>query len=381
MLCPYCGFEGSIFDGKCTRCNSSIVKGNISSSYSDASLRELSNPYRLMRGDTLFHRRYRLVDQIALPETQRGQGAAWSAIDTQASNLQVVLREVIVPQEMAKISSVYEVVSNVAKRLQDLGQSPSFPKVIDLFNDRGAYFIVLLNPKGESLAALLKRQGGALPEPMVTEYCYQLCSLLSFLANQYPPIVHGSINPETIIIDEGEQRLSLIHLPLFQPKAPSIGTEKVSLAAYWAPEQLRGEIDAASDLYALAAVMYHAVTGYDPCERIASFHPPARRLNPAVTIQMERILARQLSLSKSQRYAHPSEMQEDLASLIASYPDSVNSELPKLVVDPVRLSEAELRDAREQIWNASLLNMGVFSAICVILLVGVLLIISLAVGK
>jgi hypothetical protein len=127
--------------------------------------------------------------------------------------------------------------------------------------------------------------------------------------------------------------------------------------------------------------MYHAVTGYDPCERIASFHPPARRLNPAVTIQMERILARQLSLSKSQRYAHPSEMQEDLASLIASYPDSVNSELPKLVVDPVRLSEAELRDAREQIWNASLLNMGVFSAICVILLVGVLLIISLAVGK
>jgi serine/threonine protein kinase len=216
---------------------------------------------------------------------------------------------------------------------------------------------------------------------MVTEYGYQLCGLLSFLANQHPPIVHGSINPETIIIDEVEQHPSLILLPLFQPKAPSTGTEKVSSAAYWAPEQLRGEIDTASDLYALAAVMHHAVTGYDPHERIASFHPPARRLNPAVTIQMERILARQLSLSKLQRYAHPSEMQEDLVSLIASYPDSVNSELPKLVVDPLRLTETELRDAREQRWNATLLNMGVFAAICVILLVGVLLIISLAVGK
>jgi hypothetical protein len=127
--------------------------------------------------------------------------------------------------------------------------------------------------------------------------------------------------------------------------------------------------------------MHHAVTGYDPHERITSFHPPARRLNPAVTVQMERILARQLSLSKPQRYEHPSEMQKDLAGLLASYPDSVNGESPKLVVDPLRLSEAELRDAREKRWNATLLNMGVFAAICVMLLVGIFLIIGLAVGK
>jgi hypothetical protein len=98
MLCPHCGFEGSIFNGKCMRCNASIVKADTSSSSSNAGLYGLSNPYRLMRGDMLFHRRYRLVNQIPLPETQRDQGTAWLAIDTQASNLQVVLREIIVPR-------------------------------------------------------------------------------------------------------------------------------------------------------------------------------------------------------------------------------------------------------------------------------------------
>jgi hypothetical protein len=96
---------------------------------------------------------------------------------------------------------------------------------------------------------------------------------------------------------------------------------------------------------------------------------------------MERILARQLSLSKPQRYAHPSEMQKDLAGLLASYPGSVNSESPKLVVDPRRLSDAELRDIREKRWIATLLDMGVLAAICVTLLVGILIIIGLAVGK
>jgi serine/threonine protein kinase len=337
----------------------------------------LSSPYKLMRGDTLFHGRYRLIDQIFLPEAQWYQGTAWSAIDKQASRLQVVIREVIVPQEMAKTSSASQVVFDVGKRLQNLEITPGFPKVIDLFNDRGTYFIVFLYPEGETLASLLKRQNGALPESMVVEYGYHLCGLLSVLANQQPPIVHGSISPETIIIGEQGRSVSLIHLPLFQPKTLSTSSEKV----YCAPEQLRGELDPSSDLYAVAVTMHHAVTGYDPHGRLASFHPPARRLNPAVTVQMERILIRQLSLSKQQRYANPSEMQQDLAGLVESYQDSIGSKSPISVADPANLSKAQVHEFREQAWNTTLLNMGVFAAICVILVVGVLLIIGLSVGK
>jgi serine/threonine protein kinase len=321
-----------------------------------------------MRGDTLYQSRYRILNQITLPEPQQKQGTAWSAIDMQTSRRRVVIREIVVPEEMAGASFADGVASAVAQSLQALGRHTGFPKVIDLFSDKGAYFIVQLDPEGENLATLLRQQGGALPEPVVAEYGYQLCGLLALLGNHQPPIMHGSINPETIIISEDKQRASLIHLPLFQPEVPSTGAEKVS-SGYYAPEQMRGEIDPSSDLYGLAATMHQAVTGYDPHARLTFFHPPARRLNPAVTVQMEMILARQLSLSKLQRYTHPSEMQNDLAALIASYPDSTNGESPTFAASPLQLSASQLR---EQTRSATLLNMGVFAAISVLLILGVL---------
>lgn len=254
------------------------------------------------------------------------------------------------------------------QRLQDLGRYEGFPKVIDYFSNQMAYFMVMLNPEGESLATLLKLQSGALPERTVAEYGYQACGLLSHLLNWQPPIVHGSISPETIIISHDGQRAALIHLPPFRPVLPFTSGEMTS-SGYYAPEQVRGEVDPSSDLYSLAATMHHAVTGYDPHERLTFFHPPARRLNPAVTAQMEMILARQLSLSKSQRYAHPAEMQKDLATLLASYPDPTGGEPPAFVTDPLRLSSSQLR---EQTRSNTLLNMGVFAAIGVLLLIGVL---------
>ena len=377
MRCPRCQFEGNLAYGRCTRCGYDLQQGTsgspkvavVSATPSPASP-GLPKQYSLMRGDTLSQGRYRILNQINLPESQQKQGAAWLAIATQVANTRVVIREIIVPQDLARASSANQVVSDVAQRLHTLGQQyEGFPKVIDLFSDKKGYFIVLSHPEGESLAALFKRQGGALPEPLVAEYGYQLCGLLSFLADQQPPIVHGSINPETIIISEDGRQVSLIHLPLYHPYVPSPGV-KNETSAYYAREQVRGEVDPSSDLYGLAATMHHAVTGYDPRMRLTFFHPPARRLNPAVTAQMEMILARQLSLSRAQRYAHPSDMQKDLAFLIASYPDLTNTESPQSTDNVLLLSTTQLHEQRR---STLLLNTGVFAAISILLLLGILL--------
>ena len=47
----------------------------------------------LKRGDMLHQGRYRLVEQIALPKNQQGQGTAWLAIDTQSAQSRVVIRQ------------------------------------------------------------------------------------------------------------------------------------------------------------------------------------------------------------------------------------------------------------------------------------------------
>jgi serine/threonine protein kinase len=320
------------------------------------------------RGDILGEGRYRLVNQIDLPEIQRTQGSAWLAADLMVSYRRVVVREVRVPPEMSRGTTAEAVASAAIQRLQSLGQQPGLPQVLDFFRHRGSFFLVSLYPEGESLASLLRRQGGALPETVVADYGYQLCDVLTLLEKQQPPIVHGSLNPETILINVEQQCVWLLHLPPFKPEAAPARSGQVS-AGYCAPEQVRGELTPASDLYGLAVTMHHAVTGYDPRSRLALFHPPARRLNPAVTAGMEMILTRQLSLSLSQRYVHPAEMRQDLVALLESYPAPVDEQALSARVNPLEISAAELR---EQSKNAVLLNMGVFAAICILLLVGAL---------
>lgn len=372
MFCPHCMYEGELVNGYCARCGYHVAR-TVSRPLPAASPRFTtpSRPlagYTPMRGDILREGRYRLVNQMDLPETQQRQGTAWSALDTRAANRRVVIREIRVPEERGKTTPADQVAYAIAQRLSDLGKHQGFPQVADFFREHNTYFLVFLYPEGESLAALLKRQGGALPEYMVAEYGYQICGLLDLLAKQQPPIVHGSVNPDTIIISEDRQFASLIHTPLFPPDPLPAGAEK-GPAGYYAPEQIRGAIAPTSDLYSLAVTMHHAVTGYDPHARLALFHPPARRLNPATTAQMEMILARQLSLSPAQRYGQPAEMQQDLAGLIASYPDPVDEEQPVQAVDPLTLSSAQLRERNR---SATMLNMGVFAAICVLLLIGML---------
>ena len=372
MRCPRCGFGDTLTTGNCARCGYAMT-GSLMNSSAGMPARAMAQPrmfksYIPMRGDVLCEGRYRLMSQIDLPEIQRTQGAAWSAIDLMVSHRRVVVREMPLPPDMNNGASVERVAYAAMQRLKDLGQHPGFPTVLDFFQHGGAYFLVFLYPEGESLASLLRRQGGALPEPVVAQYGCQICDLLTIMAGQHPPIVHGSIGPETIIVNEDKQYAWLVHLPVFKPESAPALSGQVS-AGYYAPEQVHGDLTPSSDLYGLAVAMHHAVTGYDPRSRLALFHPPARRLNPAVTPQMEMILARQLSLSVSQRYAHPSEMRRDLTALIETYPASTDAQMADQGVNLLELSSVQLRERSK---NAVLLNMGVFAAICILLLVGAL---------
>ncbi len=239
----------------------------------------------------------------------------------------------------------------ISQDLTELGQHPGFLPIIDVFQERDEYYIVQLYPEGESLASLLQRQGGALPERDVAEYGLQLCAMLSLLALHHPPLVHGSISPETILISPHKRQLWLLYFPFFPLQ---VSTREKTSAGYLAPEQIRGECSPSSDLYSLAATLHHAVTGYGPQERLAFFYPPARRLNPAVTPQMEAILAHALRLSASQRFTGSSQMQQELSNLIASSPSisTISSSVPI----PLAIGKVQIRQRSHR---ASLRNFGI----------------------
>ena len=265
-------------------------------------------------GDTLKQGRYRLIDQLVLPDNQQAQGAAWLAVDTFAGQTRVVVREVALP--LNDPEQRQRIVLQAVQRLSVGTQHGGFPRVLDTFSESGSPFVVIQYLEGESLASLLRRQGGALPERTVAEYGSQLCEMLAALAQQPKPIIHGAISPETVIVSPDRNRVHLIHFPLFPPK------ETLSAGAlqgyYKAPEQAHEPANTASDLYAVAATMYHAVTGSHPRERIAFYYPPARQLNPLVSERMEAVLARELHSSALQRYARAADLQADLLRLLAA---------------------------------------------------------------
>ncbi len=320
MLCPRCAFEGELIDGGCAYCGYGRSRISSGPLYSIDRRIAVYNSidvavHVLAPGDVLRQGRYRLIKQLALPKNQQSRGTAWLASDTQMLRDLVVIRRVIPPRELA--TNAEQAVRTAALHLAVLGQHPGFPGLIDVFGERGFYYVVFEYIEGKSLAELIQERGAPLAERSVAEYGRQLCELLQVLSSQQPPLVHGSINPETVIVSPHGKRVSLIHMPLFAP-APLSETEAKTTVGYFAPEQVHGSTEQVSDIYGLAATLHHALTGYDPNEHMSFFYPSIRSLNSAVSSRMEAILQRALRTSVEQRYHQPAAIQQDLESLAAT---------------------------------------------------------------
>jgi len=398
MRCPRCAYKGKLFQGRCAVCGYPLEQeaeegstaavqqpfiavsdqfSPITNHYTPIVLdpqplgNHLSNG--LQAGDTLRGGRYRLQERIPLPLSQQQQGLAWNAYDLQMSSRFVVIHEVKFASEMASTSRQKEYVANkIAQRLNRLGEHPGLPQVSDMFSEKDSYFLVFLYPQGETLASLLKSWRNGLPEYMVAEYAWQLCDVLTTLSEQQPPIVHGAISPETILISEEGKQAILMHVPLLPPKE-TIGKIDDMGSSYRAPEQVHGIISPASDLYSLAATLYHAVTGSDPRERPPAFYPPARRLNEAVSPAIEMILARQLRLTVSQRYTTPHEMKQDIAALLESYATQATR-----AIVPLQSSEVpQLSIKEEKGKKINLQNMNININIIIPTLIGILVVLGL----
>ena len=379
--CPRCQYAGALVDGGCARCGygrrlrmpSKSLSGPVITqpkTITSGSL-ETGAP-GLLRIDMLRQGRYRLVEQVNLPRNQRQQGKAWLATDARQGGNLVVIRELLV-QAFDSPEQEQQFLREVATRVTQLGQHEGFPCVFDMFGERGTYYVVLEHIEGKSLAQLVAEQG-VLPERAVADYGRQICRLLNILEGQQPPIVHGAITPNTIIISPDGKRASLIHVPLYPLIQNGASRNQNAASGYQAPEQVRGVSEPGSDIYGLGGTLYHALTGYDPDKHMSFFFPPARRLNSEITSRMEAILSHALRLSLSQRYEEAGEMQSDLDFVLTSSPVTE----PNRRVDgrmPTDMHDwQERRRRRDHISTASFV--AVAALVCILLLGSIVLAVS-----
>jgi len=207
---------------------------------------------------------------------------------------------------------------------------PHILTLIDSGSAGGLLYYVLPYVRGESLRDLLNRepQLGVEQALAITK---QVGSALDYAHRK--GVVHRDIKPENILLQEGEAMLADFGIALaVQESGGSRLTETgLSLGTphYMSPEQATGDrnLDARSDLYSLASVLYEMLVGEPPMTGktvqavIAKLMTePAmhvRTVRPGVTESVDVAVAKALSKVPADRFASVSDFMRALDAVPA----------------------------------------------------------------
>lgn len=281
-------------------------------------MKSTTNP-RLLTAGTLVNGRY-LVERLI---GQGGMGAVYEARDQRLKGV-VALKQTTVQTESS--TKAFEREAQLLAHLRH----PVLPKVIDYFVDDAGQFLVMEFFPGNDLAHLLDQRGGPFPVNQVMTWADQLLRALIYLHQQQPPVIHRDIKPQNLKLTTDREIVLLdFGLAKGSTAAQAQVTSSGSIFGYtplYAPlEQIKGMgTDPRSDLYSLAATLYHLCTGVPPVDTltraaaIVSRQPdpqrPAQEVNPEVPIAISNVLTWGLALPPEERPDSARTMQAALAS-------------------------------------------------------------------
>ncbi len=134
--------------------------------------------------------------------------------------------------------------------------------------------------------------------------------------------VHGDIKPENILVIQGYDRLQFKLIDLGSAAEIFSVTSRAGTASYLAPERFReAAISERTEIFAVGATLYQALTGslpYGEIERFQTphFHEPKAplRLNPNIPPWLDSVLRRAVAIQPERRYQHYSSLAFDLAN-------------------------------------------------------------------
>ena len=295
LICPTCLTVNPSHARFCLNC-AAALRGQAASSGLTGKL----------PANTILINRYSVVRKIG----QGGMGSVYLVSDKRLHGKYWALKEMSAPAlaDLAEKQKAIEAFKLEANLLASLSH-PNLAKVSDYFELAGKHYLVMDFIAGETLDDLLARCTAPFQEGRVLEWALQLCDVLSYLHNLAPPVIFRDLKPGNIMIDRQNQ-VRLIDFGiarLFKP-GKRRDTASFGTAGYAPPEQYgRGQTDARSDIYSLAATLHQLLTLRDPGDEPFKF-PPARALNRSASQHFSDTLDKALQQDPNQRWQNAAEL-------------------------------------------------------------------------
>ncbi len=215
-----------------------------------------------------------------------------------------------------------------AKSLATL-QHENIIHVYDFHRERGALFIVMEYVQGIDLYDLLEKCG-RLPYDTAAIIAMQVARALDYV--HYRSIVHRDIKPANVMLSR-QGGVKVMDFGIARDTNFTDLTEAgtgIGTPAYMSPEQVLGDkLDARSDIFSLGVVLYQMVTGKKPFvedEKRSAMHKirlekhlSARKLNPDIPRELERIIDRCLEKQPRDRWRSAQHMVMALERFLARH--------------------------------------------------------------
>ncbi|MDQ6872272.1 MAG: protein kinase [Gemmatimonadota bacterium] len=207
----------------------------------------------------------------------------------------------------------------------------SHPNVVPLYDSGqvGSFlYYVMPYVEGESLRQRMKTEG-KLPLEQALQFTLEIADALTYAHSH--GIVHRDIKPENILIESDHALVADFGIAKAIEAAAgetvTTGRVAVGTLAYMSPEQASGSgiVDARSDVYSLALVLYEMITGEVPfrgpsaesifARKAIGKYVPLRKLRDSVPDHLDHVVARALQPDPADRFQKISEFVSALRTL------------------------------------------------------------------
>lgn len=279
-----------------------------------------SSGRRLQPGTELQAGRYRIERAVA----SGGMGAVYLAIDGRFDDEPCAIKEMLDDfHDEAERTQAVDWFKREAKFLLKLNH-PCIPRVRDFFAEGGRHYLVMDFIEGRTLAEVFAKEGtipgvnGArgVSEARARIWARQVCSVLTYLHNQNPPVIFRDLKPSNIMVTNRDE-IKLIDFGIARTVQSQRQATIIMTIGYAPPEQMQGNPEPRSDIFALGSTIHRVLTQHDAANNkptIFTF-PPVRALRPDITPAFEKIVMKALSPAVEQRWSSAAEMEQAIINL------------------------------------------------------------------